>query len=224
MDILIKILIGGIIVSAILGGIYAIINEVRRKIRRKLNAVLTVGSLMQSVGEIEAASPKSVGGATDMFAKQIKKDFPNFHLPDAENIVQQALSDVIHIQYGGRKEFTGKDIKVNMDSIHKDGSGDVRNIKVNKIVISNYIKTNLSATIVYRCSIGFDLDGRRVETRYEVRYNTELNAKTKEGLAINCPNCGAAISIKGDCLCDYCKSQIYYDSVLNWVITSIEQI
>ena len=91
MDILIKIIIGGIIVSAIIGGIYAIVNEVKRTIRRKLNTVLNVGTLLSSVGEMEAATPKSVGGATDMFAKQIKRDFPNLkigwysgrqHLPD----------------------------------------------------------------------------------------------------------------------------------------------
>lgn len=224
MEILIKIIIGGIIVSAIIGGIYAIVNEVKRTIRRKLNTVLNVGTLLSSVGEMEAATPKSVGGATDMFAKQIKRDFPNFHLPDAEGVIKQFVSDIIHMQYGRRNEFISKNVSINKDNVHKTSSGDVRNITINKVVISNYIKSNLTATIVYRCSVGFDLDGKRVETRYEVRYSIELKNGTSKGIAINCPNCGAAISITSDCLCEYCKSQVLYDSILNWMITSVEEL
>lgn len=224
MDILIKIIIGGIIVSAIIGGIYAIVNEVKRTIRRKLNTVLNVGTLLSNVGEIEAATPKSVGGATDMFAKQIKKDFPNFHLPDAEGAIKQFVSDIVHMQYGRRNKFTSNKVSMSKDSVHKTSSGNIGNIKINKIVISNYIKSNLTATIVYRCSVGFDLDGKRVETRYEVRYSIELKNSTSKGITINCPNCGAAISITSDCLCEYCKSQVYYDSILNWMITSVEEL
>ena len=224
MEILIKIIIGGIIVSAIIGGIYAIANEVKRTIRRKLNTVLNVGTLLSNVGEIEAATPKSVGGATDMFAKQIKKDFSNFHLPDAEGAIKQFVSDIIHMQYGRRNEFTSNKVSMSKDSVHKTSSGNIGNIKINKIVISNYIKSNLTATIVYRCSVGFDLDGKRVETRYEVRYSIELKNSTSKGITINCPNCGAAISITSDCLCEYCKSQAYYDSILNWMITSVEEL
>lgn len=224
MDILIKIIIGGIIVSAIIGVIYAIVNEVKRTIRRKLNTVLNVGTLLSSVGEMEAATPKSVGGATNMFAEQIKRDFPNFHLPDAEYVIVQFISDIIHMQYGRRNEFISDKVSMSKDNVHKTSSGNIGNIKINKIVISNYIKSNLTATIVYRCSVGFDLDDKRVETRYEVSYSTELKSDASKGTVINCPNCGAAISITSDCLCEYCKSQVYYDSILNWMITSVEEL
>lgn len=224
MGVLIKIIICGIIVSAVIGGIYAVVNEVKIAIRRKLNTVLNVGTLLSNVGEIEAATPKSVGGATDMFAKQIKEDFPNFHLPDAECAIKQFVSDIVHMQYGRRNEFTSNAVSISKDSVHKTSSGNIGNIKINKIVISNYIKSNLKATIVYRCSVGFDLDGKRVETRYEIRYSIELKNGTSKGITINCPNCGAAISITSDCLCEYCKSQVYYDSILNWMITSVEEL
>ena len=224
MEILIKIIIGGIIVSAVIGGIYAIVNEVKRTIRRKLNTVLNVGTLLSNVGEIEAATPKSVGGATNMFAEQIKRDFPNFHLPDAECVIVQFIPDIIHMQYGRRNEFISDKVSMSKDNVHKTSSGNIGNIKINKIVISNYIKSNLTATIVYRCSVGFDLDDKRVETRYEVSYSTELKSDASKGTVINCPNCGAAISITSDCLCEYCKSQVYYDSILNWMITSVEEL
>lgn len=225
------------IIALIAGGITYMIKNAKRMLRRKINQVSrdligisasdvknivsTVNTLANTAEEI--VEPKSVGGATTIYLKQIERDFPDFHNYDAESAVKTFVSEYLSIKYEGKYSFTNANIDngiigmIEKSQIQKD----VQNIKFNKIAISGYKKSDEYATINYQCSVGFDVEGKRVETRYKMNYTLRLTQNNIAAKAMICPNCGATIESTSDTQCPYCDAKIIRDTIFNWVFSSI---
>lgn len=212
------------IILVIIAGIAYAVKYIKRTIRRKINNVLgcSVSELTHSLQEAELIQPKSVSGATNIYLKQIERDFPYFHNSDAEVAIKNFLTEYIGIKYEGKENFKNSNVDSGiLSTIEKETPSDIQNIVFNKISISGYHKSDEYATISYQVSTGFDLHSKRYETRYKVNYTLRLSDNNIATKAVICPNCGATIESTSETKCPYCDTKIIRDTILNWVISSI---
>ena len=210
------------------------IRRVGRRLRYKLNNLFSLGNLgrmagintrdiLNAMNEAQSIPEvKSVGGMTPVYLSQIQKDFPNYHNNEIERIVQNALTEYLEIKYGSRSSFT-QNVS---DRVHVDkvSSKNLSNIKHNAVAIYGYNKASDYATVIYRCSVGYDLDGQRVETRYEINYSYELASDKDENMGLICPVCGGRYESIHDTKCPYCGALVVKDTYLNWFVTSFKEI
>lgn len=173
----------------------------------------------------EGPQVKSIGGSTKMYLDRIHKDFPDFHSPDAENAVKTFVNEYINIKYGTQKDFVKSKIDGNvLIDTSKESSASISNIIINAIAIYDYTKTRDYATVTYKVSVGYDKNGSRVETRYEVNYTLQLYKDDIAMASMVCPNCGGTYDSTADAVCPYCDAPIIKDTVMTWVVTAIKEI
>lgn len=223
----------GIVLAIIVGRIVKAIRRKIRSIKYRVqaaispvnNAIKLANKLvdMQNSGELEEVAPKSVGGATSIYIKQINMDFPDYHNPDAEAAVQTFLLEFLDAKYKGVDNFSKSKIsdKLRLNIPKEDGSHS--NVKFNGIAIYDYTKTRNFATVGYRCSLGYDLNGRRVETRFNVDYTLQLESEHGSSASIKCKVCGAVLNSNKDSECPYCGAEIIKDTLMSWVITEVSE-
>lgn len=213
--------------------------RIRRKINQARYTISQVHDIANTINNIIDISqnaeetvpqPKSISGATNLFLPKIKNDFPDFHNPDAESDICSVLSkhlQIIHsngdIKYD---ENTVNEI-LNKNIIKKE-LGTISDIKYHKISIYNYTKTLDFATIYYKCAVGYRLNNKPIETRYEIQYTLQLQESGVATQNVRCKHCGAPLenftsSIK-EGFCPYCSTKFIRDTILSWKITSIKEL
>lgn len=187
-------------------------------VKKIINTIEQVTEGMQDIVEV-----KSVGGSTNLYLEKIHKDFPDFHNSDAEIAIKTFLNEYLNIKSGKSTNFSKARVsdKAYFD-LSKSINGNVSNIKFNNITIFSYTKTRNDATIKYRVSIGYDVNGKRVETRYEIDYSLQLKDENTGSMAMLCPNCGGAYEAH-DTFCPYCGARIVQDTIMNWVISNAKE-
>ncbi len=177
-------------------------------------------------GLVEAAmdnTPKarSTGGATTMCLEKVQKDFKDFHAEDADTDVKSFILEYLQIKYGGQEGFDKARVsdKVMIDMGDRS-HGRLTEIKVNHIAISDYKKSLNSATLRYRVSVGFTLNGQRKEKLYEVEYTLQLRDEYDSAAYLMCKNCGAPLK-EADGMCPYCGTKHVRDTISNWVVADV---
>lgn len=224
-------------------GIAVVINMIR-KVKRKIQnfknkidnpisaiapiATIAAVKLAQEAknGGFDDIAPevKSIGGATSTLLPKIQRDFPDFHNPDAEEAIKTFVIEYLNIKYGSQQGFikskTDKNINYN---IQKTTSSTVSNITFNRIAIYDYKKSNDYATITYKVSVGFDRNGKRIETRYELDYTLQLKDDGIHTKTMTCNNCGGPLSTI-DTVCPFCDVKIIKDTIMNWMVMKITEI
>lgn len=177
-------------------------------------------------GLVEAAmdnTPKarSTGGATSVYLAQVQRDFQDFHAEDADTDVKTFMLEYLQIKYGSQERFDKARIseKVMID-VGDKFPGQLTEIKVNQIAISDYKKSLNSATLRYRVSIGFTLDGVRKEKLYEVEYTLRLRDEYDSAAYLMCKNCSAPLK-ESDGVCPYCGTKHVRDTISNWVVADV---
>lgn len=239
-DILKTLIIIAVIALLIVVGVNFVVRRTKRFLRRKINSISqemlgvsaqevrniisTAGTIQEMVSSEEEIKPKSIGGATNVYLKQIERDFPDFHNSDAEVALKTFLTEYLGIQYEGKGGFTKSSVdKGIIDLIEKQNNTDIKNIDFNKFSISGYKKSDEYATITYQVSIGYDENQRRIETRYKIDYTLRLANNNIATKAMICPNCGGAIESTSEVKCPYCDTKIIRDTIFNWIFTSIKE-
>ena len=216
-------------------GTVIVVNMIK-KIKRKLNNVknslatpiMMAGLAKQIYDKTELGDlppeKKSIGGATSTLLPQIEKDFPDFHNPDAEEAIKTFIIEYINIKHGTQQSFQKSKIDKNINyNIQKTASSTISNIIFNRIAIYDYKKTNDYATITYKVSVGFDRNGKRIETRYELDYTLQLKEDEIHTKTMTCDNCGGPLSTI-DTVCPFCSVKIIKDTIMNWVVMRIIEI
>ena len=129
------------------------------------------------------------------------------------------------IKYEGMKTFINSNVDVRIiDTIETSNTKqNISDITINKISISNYKKSDEYATIEYQCSVGFNKNAQRVETRYVIKYTLRLTDSSISTKAMTCPNCGATIESTLETHCAYCDAKIIRDTIMSWLFTDIKE-
>ncbi len=230
-------LIPWLIAAAILGLVFWGVNAVARRIRRLKNTLThsAEAAILRELspyakeivsGVMEAATddtPKvrSTGGCTAMCLAKVQRDFEDFHPDDAQKDIQTCMLEFLQIKYCGQQKFekakVSDRVSIHVGDTAKSGLHDV---KINQIAISDYQKSLNSATLKYRVSVGFMLNGTRKEKLYEISYTLQLRDEYDASAFLKCENCGAPLP-ESDGVCPYCGMKHIRDTISNWVVTDI---
>lgn len=229
---LIKPLIVIIVILIIIGIVRSMTRKVRRKvvglkmgIRELTSLGNTASAIMKAMDEAkDEPEVKSIGGNTQLYLSRVQKDFPNYHGDSAEFAIENFIKNYVNYIYGNSDNI-GENVNKNLIlKLDKKSKASISNLKINKLAIYNYVKTSDYATVTYRISVGFDVNGKREETRYEVEYTYEL-ARFEDAIdGLVCPNCGGRYDSINDTKCPFCGALVVKDTYMNWLISSIKEI
>lgn len=166
-----------------------------------------------------APNVRSTGGGTSVHLAKIKSDFKDFHAEDADTAIASFIYEMLQITYGQKEDFEKANVsqKIFINTSSRK-SGNITNIKINAMSIGDYQKSLNSATIKYRVSTGFDVNGSRFEKLYEVEYTLQLRDEYGEQKFLECKHCGAPLEEESG-ECKYCGMKHLRDTTSNWVIT-----
>jgi predicted RNA-binding Zn-ribbon protein involved in translation (DUF1610 family) len=210
-----------VLVLAILGAIAYFLSIIVNKIKYVKNTI----QQLQLEEEMDP-TPKSVSGATDLYLRQIQKDFPDYHHSDTELALEVFINEYLEIVHQGINDFK----KSNVDPLlirtlqQRTGSGNAYNIRINRTSICGYKKTDEYATIQLQVSVGYHWSNKRIETKYNVNYTFSLTNDNIASEAMECKNCGAPFESTTATTCPYCGAKIVRDTIMSWKFSSISEI
>ena len=210
-----------VIVLILVGGIAYFVSQITSKI----------GYVKSTIQELQKAeeldpTPKSVSGATDLYLKQIKAAFPEFHETDAESAINVFMHEYLDIVYGKTSRFEQSNVDDRLLDYLKvnEHRASPYNISINRVAISGFKKSDAYATITYNVSVGYHVDGKRIETRYQINYTFKILDKYMMSEALTCANCGANLESTSTTVCPYCDAKIIRDTIMSWKFSSIKEI
>lgn len=175
-------------------------------------------------------TPRSLSGGDTLFLPIILRDFPEFHLQFAKSEVGNSIVRIMNYINGG--SFQGKEkVQAFADSLkehyHKKS---VSNVRIHKTCISNYVKTQGTATIQFQTAFQFDYQDERrgcltLQERYETDYTYLIQEnRMDEGehaVSVRCGYCGAPAETVGAKQCTYCGTALDVIQDRAWQITSV---
>ena len=198
------------------------------KIIESMNNISNLTSTINALSNMEAENPepKSVGGATDIYLRQIKSDFPDFSETDAESAINVFIHEYLNIVYHQTTRFDNANIDdrlLDYLNINNFSAEPVRVI-INQISIASYKKSDEYATITYNVSVGYNIKNTRIETRYKINYTFKILDEYKFSEALTCANCGGSLESTSTMVCPYCDTKIIRDTIMSWKFSSIKEI
>lgn len=168
-------------------------------------------------------SVRSTGGATSVCLTRVRSDFKDFHSEDADTDIQTFILELLQIKYCGKSEFEKASVSEKVAfNIERNENKSISNVKINNMAVADYQKSLNSATLKYRVSVGFDVDGLRKEKLYEVEYTLQLRDDFGEKTFLECQNCGAPLEEESG-ECKYCGMKHLRDTISNWVVTDYRE-
>lgn len=171
----------------------------------------------------KAPDVRTTGGATAMNLEKIQQDFHDFHASDAEGAISTFIMEFLAIKYAGQEDFETAKVSDKLKlNLGPKSISRVSDIRINQIAISNYQKSQNSATITYRVSAGFNMGGSRREKLYEVLYTLQLRDEFETAKFLRCSVCDAPLeSTSGEC--KYCGTKHIRDTIESWVVTGVSE-
>ncbi|MBQ7595897.1 MAG: hypothetical protein IJU45_04445 [Clostridia bacterium] len=225
-----------IIAAALIGALW-LLNFIRRRVRSARNSLrdellggLTAADIKFAIDQAKNAEldppERSISGATGIYLNKIIADFPDFHLPEAKAAIKLLINEYLPIRFEGADSFAKSKVEKSLaQSVRKEENlKNVSDITVHKISISDYIKTNEYATIVYQASAGYRLDDKKTEDRFIIESTIKFIEDELPAHLLVCKNCGGTIESTAQKVCPYCGSGIVWDTRMSWRFTKIESV
>ena len=198
------------------------------KVVESINHISSLTSKINTLSKMESdnTEPKSVSGATEIYLKQIKNDFPDFIETEAESAINVFVHEYLNIIYHQIVRFDNANIDDRLlDYLNiSDCCVEPKNIVINQISIASYKKSDEYATITYNVSVGYNIKNTRIETRYTINYTFKILDEYKFSEALTCVNCGGNLESTSTMVCPYCDTKIIRDTIMSWKFSSIKKI
>ena len=165
-----------------------------RRAKRKFGGLVSL--LLTAAGEDELCEqkPKSLSGFDKLLLPKILRDFPDFNL----SMVKGEIADYI------KKNLSDKD-----------------GLLIHNIVINKYNVTGIEREIVFQAAVQHLVDGKTVQSRFNVCYLFSPEKSGDGTVAANCPNCGAPVSSPSARVCEYCSSPLHNVLGNIWRVTQM---
>lgn len=226
--------------------IYGNIKSAFQKLGFKVNNLSDVADEMNRIKQEDSTRVRNVSGMTKLLLPTIRNDFPEFNENELYSMTETSLRKVFNSIEEKNSEYV-KDMPLVRNSIaniisdHEAASISVYydDIKFHKFAIYKYERKDGVATITVSTSIEYyykkEQNGKIIEgdknlkkqTRYKCDfiyiYDEKKVSSSAKVLAINCPNCGAAISTLGHKFCEYCGTGIKEVNLKSWEFSSYEE-
>ncbi len=236
------------------GAGYAAYRIVREKLRRLSRMAFGTDSITEGLEQQAkelAVTPKSVSAMTRIFLPQIQRDFPDFHIEQFKDKVENALMLALQAISAADAGIFERQIK---DGVSEEFLAQIKNrireneteavtehyeqIQIHQTEIANYEKQQGTCVITFQSAVGYlhycekagkVLSGSK-ELTEQTRYNVQLMYIQNEKLAgmdnavgTTCPNCGAPITNLGAAYCEYCGSAVTLLNLKVWTLHSFDE-
>ena len=196
----------------------------------------------------ESTTHKSVSAMTSIYLPQIVKDFPDFNYNEMKSRANSLLMSYLRsIDTNSVQDlkYANEELKIRLEkylemlneqNIHENYDM----IKIHQTEIMMYKKTPGRCVVTFQSSLecmhnkerdGVILSGSK-EYKYQTRFNIEMvyiqnrdmvENDGERALGVNCPNCGAPVSVIGKKYCEYCGTGITEYNIKAWSFSSVEE-
>ncbi len=252
MDILVKLGVFLIIIFVLVGIIYYAYSRIRDKISNFSTIAFGTASILEGVKKLELdqeTTPKTISAATSIYKPSIMRDFPEFHYDEMKTRVENALVSYLRSMNEGNGRLLSEGtrelqeaLQLRIDGLRSENKREhYENITIHGTEIHRYLKEKGRCTIVFQTAVGYvhyitDKGENATEQQkrlQQTKYNTEViyiqNQDMVEnisdaGLAMNCPNCGGALTKLGAKVCPYCDSPVIEFNLRVWSIGKITEV
>ena len=236
------------------GAGYAAYRIVREKLRRLSRMAFGTDSITEGLEQQAkelAVTPKSVSAMTRIFLPQIQRDFPDFHIEQFKDKVENALMLALQAISAADAGIFERQIK---DGVSEEFLAQIKNrireneteavtehyeqIQIHQTEIANYEKKQGTCVITFQSAVGYlhycekagkVLSGSK-ELTEQTRYNVQLMYIQNEKLAgmdnavgTTCPNCGAPITKLGAADWESCGSAVTLLNLKVWTLHSFDE-
>lgn len=251
---IVKLSILGIILVSGVTGFFVVRRKVRRFNKElfgveKIPMSEAVAGLKEGIDD-EHTRPKSVSAMTSMLLPQIVRDFPSFDYDEmkarALNLLNSYLLAIdkghaYELEYGTAELKDALEDYISITTCQKQ-TEHVKAIKIHRMEISNYTKNAGRCVITFQAaveSIHYKMDENKEivwgsdKLKEQSKYDIDLvyiqdrdlvDNTHEDGLAINCPNCGAPIKTLGAKVCEYCGSPVIEFNIHAWWFTRVTRV
>ncbi len=223
--------------------IYGKIKLTMKKIGFKANSFSDIAEEVEKIREEDSTRARSISGMTSLLLPNIRSDFPDFNEQEMYNKTEDVLRKVFSaIENKNIEEVSNLPLLRNsIEKVIEDyNTSNIEerfdDIHFHKFAIYQYEKKNGMATVTISVSVEYyyqkkkeekvlkDFTKYKKQTRYQCKFiyvydesKVDMSAKV---LAINCPNCGAAIKALGHKYCDYCGTTVKEVNLKSWECSS----
>lgn len=194
-------------------------------------------------------TPRSVSDGSSIYAPKLAKDFPEFNVGEmtarAENCLKEYLmaidtGDASKLQDGNEELKEALFLRLN-DLNLRDIKEHYEGIKIHNTVLNTYNKFPGRCVVRFQTALQYifwaeDANGKVIrgrkdvldQTRYAIDCCYIQDADKVEniaaaGHALNCPNCGGAITNLGVKTCPYCGSVVTEFNIKVWNFCAIKE-
>ena len=226
--------------------IYGNLKNAFRKLGFNVNSISDMTDEMARIKREDSTRARSISGMTDLLLPQIRRDFPEFNVNELYAMTESSLRKIFNSIEEKNKDYVN-DMPLIRNSVsniiddYENAAITVQydDVEFHKFAISKYERKDGVATVTVTASIGYYYkklkNGKIIEgdtkLKKQTRYRCEIiyiydEAKVSSDakvLAINCPNCGAAISCLGHKHCEYCGTAIKEVNLKSWEFSSYEE-
>ncbi len=244
-------IVGLVVLLALAGGVYYAYVKVRDKVRTVSTVLFGTEELVEGMQkrELEVANtPKSVAAATKLYLPRIMEDFPEFHYDEmktrAENVLTSYLRCVDAQSNSGLTEGTNElrdQLLMRIQMAKRQNIVErFREIRIHRTEIHQYRKAKGRCSIVFQSAVEYkhyaEQDGKLIEGRRDLQEQAKYNVEVmyiqdqeliaesgEDGLARNCPNCGAPLPGLGAMKCEYCDTPVIEFNIRTWAFSKVEQ-
>lgn len=249
---LIGLIIVLILVLAVVIACWSIYSRISERIRYYSKMIFGTTDIRAGMNKAEleyAATPKSVAAATKLCLPRITKDFPDFHYDEMKEKAENLLVSYLRAIDGMDKDLLSEGTQELRDKlamqIEMYESQGIRahyeQVKVHRTGIHQYRKEKGRCSILFQSAVeylhyvergGEVLSGRK-QMKTQAKYNVQMNyiqdreivEDTRDmALGLNCPNCGAPLSVLGAKICAYCDSPLIEFNIKIWSFSDVEEV
>lgn len=239
-----------VILAVVFGAGFIGYRYVRKKLRSVSRSLFGTDSFVEGwnrQADVLAATPKSVSGMTRVFAPQIERDFPDFHLTQFKNKVENMLISALQaidaqdvsLLKEATKELTAQ-VENQIEKNRAEGVKEVyERIHIHQTEITNYVKRDGTCMIVFQSAVEHlhykkraaeIVEGnadRLTQTKYNVEVvyiQDEQLTKIDNAVGTTCPNCGAPIKNLGAMYCEYCGLAVTPINLKVWTLHKFYEV
>lgn len=242
-----------VLLLAIILAIYIAVYRIREKIRSFSRMAWGTDSLSKGVEKMKleyASTPKSVSAMTSLYLPKITKDFPEFKYDEmkqrAENVLTYYLMGIdrenASLLKDGNRQL--KD-KLQAEIAMRKSAGQrehFRSIDIHRTEISSYQKKQGRCIITFQSAVQYfhgisqrdsgkseNIDKLPTQSKYDidliyVQDESVVEDERDYGLGLNCPNCGAPISMLGAKVCEYCGTPVVELNLHVWSFSDVREV
>lgn len=217
-----------------------------RKHGYNINSISDMTDEMVRIKEENSTQARSISGMTSLLKPTIRKDFPDFNENELYSMCESSLRKIFNAIEEQNNDYVS-DMPLIRNSVsniiedYKNANLTVHydDVEFHQFAIANYERKDGMATVTVTTSVGYFFKKIKEEkiiggdtkfkkqTRYKCEFvyiydETKVSSDAKV-LAINCPNCGAAISSLGHKHCEYCGTGVKEVNLKSWELASFEE-